>query len=87
MPAPTQIALVGVLQGQGVLLVLGVVLAEDEVEQVTLLVDDGQGVELVIPDDVVGLLQGGRGGGGDELFARGHELAHRQVRGSCGVTR
>ena len=73
------VALVGVLQGEGVLLVLSVVLAEDEVEQVILLVDDGQGVELVIPDDVVGLLQARRGGGGDELFARGHELTHRQV--------
>ena len=53
-----------------------VVLAEDEVQQVVVLVHDGQGVELVVPDDVVGLFQGGGGGGGDELLARGHEVTH-----------
>ena len=48
---------------------VGVVLAEDEVHQVAVLVHDGQGVELVLPDDVVGLLQGGAGRGRDELLS------------------
>ena len=62
------------------LLVLGIVLAEDEVEQVVVFIHDGQRVELVLPDDVVGLLERGGGGGGDELFARRHKFAHLHVR-------
>ena len=34
---------------------------------------DGQGVELVLPDDVVGALQSGVGATGDQLFTGGHE--------------
>ena len=66
------------------LLVLGVVLAEDEVHQVVVLVHHGQGVDLVVPDDVVGLFQGGGGGGGDELLAGGHEVTHGHVRAHPG---
>ncbi len=43
------------------------------------LVHDGEAVELVIPDDVVGFLEAGVGGRGDELFARRHELTDRGV--------
>ena len=38
-------------------------------------VHDGQAVQLVLPDNVVGLLQSGLLGGGDELGAGGHEVA------------
>ena len=59
---------------------LGIVLAEDKVEQVVVFIYDGQRVELVLPDDVVGLLERGGGRGGDKLFARRHELMHLDVR-------
>ena len=74
-----EVALLVVLKREGVLLVLGVVLAEDEVEQVVVFIHDGQRVELVLPDDVVSLLERGRRRSGDELFARSHELAHLQI--------
>ena len=67
------VALLAVEQLAGVLLVLLVVLAEDEVQQATVGADDGQGVELVVPDDVVGLLQAGALGGGDQLLPGGHK--------------
>ena len=67
--------LVGVEQLQRVLLVHVVVLAEHHVHETAFGVHDGQGVELVIPDDVVGLTQGGAGGSGDQLFDRCHEGA------------
>ena len=74
-----QIALLRVLEGEGVLLVLGVVLAENEVAQAVVLIHNGQGVELVLPNDVVGLLERGGGGSSDELFARRHKIAHLEV--------
>lgn len=55
-----EVALLVILKREGVLLVLGVVLAEDEVEQVVVFIHDGQRVELVLPDDVVSLLERGR---------------------------
>ncbi len=48
------VALLGVEQLVGVLLVLRVVLAEHHIDQMLLLVNQRQGVELVLPDDVVG---------------------------------
>ena len=69
------VALLGVQQLQGVALVGVIVLAEHEAHQMAVVGDDGQGVELVVPDDVVGHLQAGALGGEDELFHRGHELA------------
>ena len=65
----------------GVILMLRVVLAENEVEQSALGVNDGQGVELVVPDDVVCFLERGALGSGDELLKRGHELGNA----GCGV--
>ena len=53
-----------------------IVLAEDKVQQVAVSIHNGQGIELVIPDDVVGFLQGGFGGSGNQLFQRGHEGCH-----------
>ncbi len=58
----------------GVGLVGVVILAEDDADQVIVLVDDGQGVELLVPDEVVGVLQGDILVAHDELGARGHEL-------------
>ena len=74
-----QIALLRVLEGEGVLLVLGVVLAENEVAQAVVLIHNGQSVELVLPNDVVGLLERGGGGSSDELFSRRHKIAHLEV--------
>ena len=71
-----EVALLAVEQLVGLLLVQVVVLAEHERAQAALVVDDGQGVELVLPDDVVGFLQGRAVGRGDHLLARRHELAH-----------
>ena len=52
----------------------GVVLPEYEIHQVVILVHDGQAVELVLPNDVVGFLQGGVRRGGDQLLTGGHEI-------------
>ena len=71
-----EVALLAVEQLVGLLLVQVIVLAEHERAQAALVVDDGQGVELVLPDDVVGFLQGRAVGRGDHLLARGHELTH-----------
>ena len=54
-----------------------IVLAENKGDQVAVFAEDGQGVELVIPDDVVGSLQAGAFGGRDDLFGRSHELGNR----------
>ena len=51
-----------------------VVLAEDDADQMVVVVDDGQGVELLVPDEVVGVLEGDVLVAHDELGARGHEL-------------
>ena len=51
-----------------------VVLAEDDAHEVVVVVDDGQGVELVVPDDVVGNLEANVLVAHDELLTRGHEL-------------
>ena len=51
-----------------------VVLPEDEADQMPVLGDDGQGVELPVPDDVIGLLQAGALRGVDELVEGGHEV-------------
>ena len=63
-------ALVLVEQLIGLCLVLVIVLAEDEGDELALLRHDGERVQLVIPDDVVGLLEAGALGGGDELLDR-----------------
>ena len=54
---------------------LGVVLAENKVHELALIVDDGQRVELMIPNDIVCFLQGGVLVSSDELGKRSHELA------------
>ena len=71
---PDHVALVAVEQLVGVGLVAVVVLSEDDTHQVIVVVDDGQGVELVVPDDVVGNLEADVLVAHDELLTRGHEL-------------
>ena len=68
------VALVVIEQLVGVGLVAVVVLAEDDAHEVIVVVDDGQGVELIVPDDVVSNLEADVLVAHDELLTRGHEL-------------
>ena len=68
------VALVAIEQLVGVGLVAVVVLAEDDAHQMVVVVDDRQGVELVVPDDVVGNLEADVLVAHDKLLTRGHEL-------------
>ena len=70
------IALLAVQQLQGIALVRIIVLAEHEAHQMTVLGNNGQGVELVIPDDVIGRFQAGTLRCGDDFFHRRHEVRH-----------
>lgn len=56
-----------------------VVFAEDHVEQAAFVIDDGQRVQLVVPDDVVGLLQRRVLGADDHVGDGGHEFLHLRV--------
>ena len=67
------VALLRIQQLVGVALMLIVVLTEYERNQMTLSVHDGERVELVIPDDVVGVLQSRALGCGDQLVEGSHE--------------
>ncbi len=78
------VALVGVQKLVGIGLVGVVVLAEHERHQMVLGVHDGQRVQLVIPDDVVGGLQRGAIRSHHELLARRHEVGHLLVHGHAG---
>ena len=53
---------------------LCVVLTEYEIFQASVLIHDGKGIELMLPDDIVCNLQGGSFGCGDELCKRRHEV-------------
>ena len=66
------IALVLIQQFIGVLLVGVVVLAEHHILQVALGIHQRQGVDLVIPDDIVAVMQAGVGRCGNQLVQRGH---------------
>ena len=68
------VALVVIEQLVGIGLVAVVVLAEDDAHKMIVVVDDGQSVELVVPDDVVGNLEADVLVAHDELLTRGHEL-------------
>ena len=59
---------------------VGIVLAEDHIQEFALIVHDGQGIELVVPNDVVGLFEGGTLGGGHQLFQGRHEFPDLQLR-------
>ena len=73
------VALVRVQHLVGVGLVRVVVLAKHERHQAVVRVHDGQGVQLVVPDYVVGSLERGVGRRNDEFLARGHEVRHLLV--------
>ena len=78
------IALMLVEQLERVCLVAVVVLAEYHVDEVLLVVYERQGVELVVPDDVVCGLEAGVRRGGDELVERGHEFLDLDVAAHTG---
>ena len=67
------IALVLIQQLVGILLVGVVILAEDDILQVALGVHQRQGVDLVVPDDVVAVVQRGVLRSSDQLLDGGHE--------------
>ena len=79
-PGTHQVPLVRVLKGQGVLLMFCIVLAENKIHQVVLIVYHRQRVELIVPDDVVGLFQRGGRRRRNELFPGGHKLPDGNVR-------
>ena len=80
------VALVRVEQLVGILLVALVVLAEDEIAELARFVDDGQGIELVIPDDIVGLFERGALLGPDQLVKGSHERGDGRIRVHAGDT-
>ena len=80
------VALVRVQHLVGIRLMRVVVLAEHQVHEAIVVVHHGQGVQLVVPDDVVGNLEAGVGRSHDHLLARGHEVGHLRVHGHTGQT-
>ena len=54
----------------------GVVFTEDKVHEAIVFVYNGQAVQLMGPDDVIGLFQGGFRGSGDQLLPGGHKVPH-----------
>ena len=78
------VALVLVQQFVDVLLVGVIVLTEDHILQVTFGVHQGQRVDLVVPDDVVAIMQAGGVGSGDQLVQRGHEFGDLEVHRHAG---
>lgn len=74
------VTLLRVKQLGGIHLVLIVVLAEDEADEPVVLVHDGERVELMVPDNIIGFLERGAVGCRDQLFAGGHEGFHAVVR-------
>ena len=73
-------------QLERVCLVAVVVLAEYHVDEVLLVVYERQGVELVVPDDVVCGLEAGVRRGGDQLVERSHELLDLSLAAHAGYT-
>ena len=80
------VTLVSIEQFVRVGLVLLVVLAEYHVHKVVVVVNDGQRVQLVVPNNVVGFLQRGACGANDELFTGSHELGYGRIEIHAGKT-
>ena len=59
----------------GIELMLGVVLAENKIHELAVIVNDGQRIQLMVPNDVVCFLEGGIPGGGNKFGKRSHKLA------------
>ena len=53
-----------------------IVLAENERHQIPLFGDNGQSVQLIVPNNVVGFLQGGTFRCGDQLLRRSHKVLY-----------
>ena len=84
---PHDIALAGVQQLKLVFLVVRIVLAEDHVAQALLLINQGQHVQLMLPDHVIGL---GKGRGIciriDEILELRHKGARLGIKTHAGQT-
>ena len=63
-----------------------VVLAENETYETAFLIYDGELVDLVVPDDVIGFLEGCAFGCGNEFIYRGHELSYLGIEGHSADT-
>ena len=63
-----------------------VVFTENETYKTSLAVHNGELVDLVVPDYVIGFLERCAFGSGNELLDGGHELAHFGVEGSSADT-
>ena len=75
------IALVRVEKLVGVVLMGIIVLAENKISEIALGIDYGQGVELVVPDYIIGFLERCGVRSGDELFEGSHERRNFLVAG------
>ena len=62
-----------------VLLMSLIVFAENEVTESATVINDGKRIQLVIPDDVVGFLQGGAFLGPDKFIERSHKIADGRI--------
>ena len=69
-------AFFAVQQLQGIFLVSCIVLAEYHVQQTAFIINDGQSVQLLFPNDIVSLLQGGILTSNDHLVNRSHKVAN-----------
>ena len=59
----------------GILLVILIVLAKDKIAKPTGFINDRKGIELMRPDDIIGLFEGGTFCRPDQLVIRGHKIA------------
>ena len=73
-PGPHHIALVTIQQFIGIFLVGIVVLAENKSHHSLVFVEDGKGVKLMIPNNVIGLFQTDSFFGIDNFFNGGHKF-------------
>ena len=80
------VALVLVEHFQRILFVRIVVLAEHEGNQVVVFVNNGQAIQLVVPDDVVSNLERGIHGSHDHLLTRRHDIGNLRVKAHAAQT-
>ena len=67
-------AFLGIQHFVGVFLMGIVVLAEYEAVELAIFKENGEGIDFVVPDNVVGFGKGDAVLGGDQFFQRGHEI-------------
>ena len=68
------VAFLVIQQFQRIFFMSQIVFTEYHVQQATFVVDDGQGVQFVFPNDVVSFLQSGVFASNNHFFNRGHEF-------------